>query len=634
MFASAHRRRQVSLKAGGHRKEEHKTDGVKPITPLPNRAHAHPEREAAFIPHAAEHVVQFYETDTFLVDAVSGFIGAGLGAGEAGIVIATRAHREAIEQRLQANGLDLAAARARGAYISQDAGETLGQFMLDSLPEPKHFTELIGHLLAQAARGQRQVRVFGEMVMLLWTQGNQAAAIRLERLWNDLLQQTSPFSLYCAYPMNDFAGAQYAGSLATICQQHSHVIPAESYTALDDSEKRLLAITRLQQQAHSLQAEIAERKAAEERLRISENRYRRLFEASPDGIVMLDPDTGAIIDANPALTALLGVSRERLLGQELWQIGLFEDRERQRVFLQQVQEQQLLRYEALPIPTKDGQPRSIELVSTLYQANGHKVIQCHLRDITEHKELETQREAFISMVTHELKTPLTSIQGNIQLAQRRLTHLLSQVEQLPPEQQRALEAVQNALSRSQQSLRVQHRLINDLLDVSRLQEDKLELHLAPCDLVEIVYETVQDYQAAHPSRLITLELPEQAPLQVMGDRDRLQQVLSNYVANALKFSPTSEPVHIGLSLEGENARVWVQDHGPGLAPKEQQRVWKRFYQAPQTPIQNESKAGLGLGLYVCQQLINRQRGQVGIESTPGNGATFWYTLPLISAARG
>jgi signal transduction histidine kinase len=179
-------------------------------------------------------------------------------------------------------------------------------------------------------------------------------------------------------------------------------------------------------------------------------------------------------------------------------------------------------------------------------------------------------------------------------------------------------------------LQVQQRLINDLVDVSSIQEGKLELRLAPCDLAGLVYATVQDYQAAHPARLINLDLPEQAPLQVYGDRDRLQQVLSNYLTNALKFSPAAEPFEVGLALEAGQVRVWVKDHGPGLTREAQEHIWKRFYQSPYTPVQNGSKVGLGLGLYICQQLMRRQEGQVGVESTPGHGATFWFALPLLS----
>ncbi len=469
-----------------------------------------------------EHFVQFYETDKFLLDSVSGFIGAGLGSGAVCIVIATKEHREDLALRLQSNGLDISFAQTQNRYLALDAVETLAAIMEDGFPNPERFVGIIGSEIERAVKEGYHVHIFGEMVALLWMQGNQAAALRLEELWNEL-HSVHPFSLLCAYQVQGFAGEKYGEAFSEICQQHTHAIPDESYTELISSEERLQAITLLQQKAHSLQVEIVERKAVEERLRASENRYRSLLEAS--------------------------------------------------------------------------------------------------------QELATQREAFISLIIHELKTPLTALQGNIQLAQYRLTKLLSQQEQLPPEQLHMLEEVQTLLRRGEQQLRVQHRLINDLLDVSLMQENKLKLRLALCDLVELVRETVQDFQVAYPSRLITLELAEQGPLLVYADCDRLQQVLSNYLTNALKFSPNTEPIHVGLSLEAGNVRVWVQDHGPGLSAEQQQHIWQRFYQARQTPVQKGWKAGLGLGLYICQQLMSRQQGQVGVESTLERGATFWFTLP-------
>jgi PAS domain S-box-containing protein len=513
----------------------------------------------------------------------------------------------------------------------------------------------------------------------------------------------------------------------------------------------LRAVTLLQQKALSLETEIAEHRAVEQRLRISENRYRRLFEASTDSILMVDPKSGRIADVNPFLLRLLDSTREQVVGLELWQVGLLPDQQAQQAFLEQMQRDRLLHYEMLELASTGGSPRYVEWVSTLFQPNGHEMIQCNLRDITdrlrseearlylasivsssedaifskgldgiitswnaaaermfgysaqeivgkpvsllyppdrsdeltqimEHirrgepfshyetmrvrkdgslldvsvtvspiknscgtiigasditrdiskrKELEEQREAFVALVTHELKNPLTALQGNIQLAQRRLTRLLSRAEQLDEEQRRILEDVLAMLARSHQPLRVQQRLISDLLDLSQIQEGKLELHLEPCNLVELVYETVQDHQAAHPSRLITLDLPEQDPILVHADRDRLQQVLGNYLANALKFSPDSEPVQVGVNVESEVVRVWVQDHGPGLSAEHQAHIWQRFYQAPRTPVQNGWKKGLGLGLYICHQLISRQQGQVGVKSTPGQGARFWFTLPVV-----
>ena len=702
----------------------------------------------------SEHLVQFYETDDFLLDALSDFIGAGLGSGAACIVIATQAHREGLSHRLQINGLDPTSAHTQGKYLALDAAETLSQFLVEGSPDPQRFTQVVGGLIERAGKGQRRVRIFGEMVTLLWEQGNQAAALRLETLWNELRSTSHPLSLLCAYPMSLFVGPEHAELFARMCELHSQVIPDESYTRLASQDERLRAVSLFQQKALSLEAEIAERQAAEERLRISESRYRRLFEASTDGILMIDPRSGLITDANPSFLHLLGSTREQVVDRELWQVGLLPDRPTQQAFLRQVQQDRLLRYEMMELATTGGDPCYIEWVSTLFQANGHEVLQCNIRDITDRrrteearlhlaaivsssddailskdldgmitswnaaaermygykaqeivgqpvtllfppdrqneltqimerirrgervdhyettrvrkdgsllsvsvtvspikkssgtiigasaiardiskrKELEQQREAFVSLVTHELKNPLTALQGNIQVAQRLLIRLLSQAEQFEEEQQRMLEDVLTMLGRSQQPLRVQQRLINDLLDLSHIQEDKVELRLAACNLVGLVYETVQDHQAAHPSRLITLDLPEQDPILVYADRDRLQQVLSNYLTNALKFSPATEPVRVGMCLQAEAVRVWVRDHGPGLSAEQQEHIWKRFYQAPRTPVQSGWKVGLGLGLYICQQLIRRQQGEVGVESLPGQGATFWFTLPVQSSS--
>ena len=286
----------------------------------------------------SEHFVQFYETDEFLLDSVSGFIGAGLGAGAACIVIATKAHREGLEERLQANGLDLVAASTRGTYLSLDAGETLSLFMVDGLPEPERFAEVVGSLIERAVKGRRRVRIFGEMVAQLWMEENQVAAIRLEALWNELHHTTHSFSLFCAYPMHGFAGEGYGEQFTEICQQHSHVIPDESYTLLASPDERLRAISLLQQKATSLEAELAERQAAEERLRNSENRYRRLFEASTDSILMVEPRSGLIMDVNPSFLRLLGSTHEQVVDRELWQVGLLPDQSAQQAFLRQVQQ--------------------------------------------------------------------------------------------------------------------------------------------------------------------------------------------------------------------------------------------------------------------------------------------------------
>jgi signal transduction histidine kinase len=224
---------------------------------------------SADIGHLA-HTVQFYAEDAFLLDELSRFIGTALGAGDAAVVLATKAHRDGLAQRLEARGLDAGVAIEQGRYVPLDAAETLAKFMRDGWPDAELFTQVVGSVLgkAAAAAGGKSSRIsaFGEMVALLWTQGNAEAAVRLEQLWNDLAQNYS-LCLRCAYPMSGFDREYHSDSFLNICAEHSHVIPVETYTALLSDEQRLRSITHLQQKAQALEAEVAERKQMEEALR-------------------------------------------------------------------------------------------------------------------------------------------------------------------------------------------------------------------------------------------------------------------------------------------------------------------------------------------------------------------------------
>lgn len=115
---------------------------------------------------------------------------------------------------------------------------------------------------------------------------------------------------------------------------------------------------------------------------------------------------------------------------------------------------------------------------------------------------------------------------------------------------------------------------------------------------------------------------------VTGDAQRLGQVVTNYVTNALKYSPADRPVTVGLDVEEGQARVWVRDEGPGLPAEEQERIWDRFHQARGIEVQSGSGVGLGLGLYICRSIIEQHQGHVGVQSTSGAGSTFWFTVPL------
>ena len=256
---------------------------------------------------ANEHFVQFYDSDAFLLDSVSDYIGSALGAGETGIVVATEAHCEGVEGRLQAAGLNVAAARARGQYLALDAIETLAKFMVDGAPDEERFIDVLGSIIARAAPGRR-VRIFGEMVALLLVDG-EGAAMRLEELWNGL-QRTHSFSLFCAYPMPHFAGEAPAELLGKVCGEHSSVIPAESYTALASVDGRLRAVAQLQQKAEWLQVEIVERRNVEERLRVALASERAAREAAEDALRLRDEFLSiAAHELRTPLTSLLGYAQ-------------------------------------------------------------------------------------------------------------------------------------------------------------------------------------------------------------------------------------------------------------------------------------------------------------------------------------
>jgi hypothetical protein len=173
------------------------------------------------------HLVHFYEADEPFLDAVSRFVGAGIEAGGAAIVIATPGHREGIEARLGARGVDLAAARQGRQYVPLDAAATLAEILRDGWPDERRFLEVVGGLVAEAIARRPAVRVFGEMVALLWADGRAEAALRLEALWNGLGRRHA-FSLLCAYPMRGFDRAEHRERFLETCGAHARVTPADS----------------------------------------------------------------------------------------------------------------------------------------------------------------------------------------------------------------------------------------------------------------------------------------------------------------------------------------------------------------------------------------------------------------------
>jgi PAS domain S-box-containing protein len=497
--------------------------------------------------------------------------------------------------------------------------------------------------------------------------------------------------------------------------------------------------------------DITERAEAAHAVKASEARYRRLFETAQDAILILEEDRGKIMDANPFVIDLLGYTLDELIGKELWEIGLFRDKEQSKAAMEQLQKDGYIRYEDIPLETKQGKRVEVEFVSNSYMVGDQKVIQCNIRDITDRKwaeeaaRISTERfrflaesmplmiftakpngdidyvnrqvteftglhdeevfhsgrttfihpddveeaerrwrhsiesgdpyqfesrfrrrdgvyrwhltrasamhdaggiviwvgsstdiddrksieeglvrqyaesetlsrakDEFLATSSHELRTPLTSILG--------WSELLVTGELDAETQREAIESIR-------QSARAQSRLIDDMLDVSRLLTGKLQLNSEVVDVAATLLLAIRAIAPAAENKNIRLEKSfVRDASRVYGDATRLQQVFWNILSNAVKFTPPGGTIRVRLSSTDSQVEVEVTDSGEGIGRDFLPRVFESLTQEGGTSTRHHG--GLGLGLSIVKQLVEIHGGTVRAESEgEGQGSTFTVTLP-------
>ena len=371
-----------------------------------------------------------------------------------------------------------------------------------------------------------------------------------------------------------------------------------------------------------------------ETLRTSEMRYRRLFESARDGILILNADTLRITDVNPFMFELLNYTRDEFMEKELWEIGVFKDKAASQEAFRELQLTGYLRYENLPLQTKEGKLREVEFVSNVYDEGSHRVIQCNIRDITDRKRAEEERklllesaqaaraeadvansikDEFLATLSHELRTPLTSILG--------WSHLLDNGKLDEEAAKRAVETiVRNA--------EAQKLLIDELLDISRIIIGKLRLDVGPVQLAPMLESIVDGMRPAADARNIQLRTAlDQSVDPIFGDPDRLQQVFWNLLSNAIKFTSQGGKVLVRLERADSNLEITISDTGQGIARELLPYVFDRFRQSDSSS--SRTHGGLGLGLAIVRQLVELHGGTVSAESPgEGEGSTFKVRLPV------
>ena len=244
-------------------------------------------------------------------------------------------------------------------------------------------------------------------------------------------------------------------------------------------------------------------------------------------------------------------------------------------------------------------------------------------------ETNTRMHTFLGIASHELRTPVTSIKTSVQLAGRVMRSALG--TDMQPELAARVERATTQLDRVNRQADRLNRLIADLLDVTRIRSDTLDIHLSRLDLVPLVVEAVEQLRLEWPNREITMAVSPTAAMWVMGDDDRLSQVIANLVTNALKYSPTEKPIALVLDIDDHLARLAVIDQGPGLTDDQQTHLFSAFSRIEGIETLSGSSVGLGLGLFICKTIMQHHAGTLGVTSIAGEGATFWVTLPLIGA---
>jgi signal transduction histidine kinase len=357
------------------------------------------------------------------------------------------------------------------------------------------------------------------------------------------------------------------------------------------------------------------------------NRTSGLVHTLDEPVFLLDPSRRIIV-ANPAACTLLGLSEGKILGRPATELA-----EENPVFAQ------LLAPALLPVGQRPAGPQPLAVVSANdtpahYQLSVHEAVAFNeardqmeavgtvlaLRNVSAFRQLDQTKSDFLATVSHELKTPLSSINFNLKLLHN------PRVGQLNAEQQ---EIVGTIKEENQRLL----RLVGELLTVAKLDVGQgIALDPRPLAVPDLVAAATTPLHLQLRARHLTLdtELPADLP-PIRADHEKTAWVLLNLLVNAVRYSP--EQGHIRLSAaptpDHRAVRVQVQDHGPGIAPEDQQRIFERFAQGPAAPVASpHADQGTGLGLSISREFIASQGGELGVESTAGQGSTFYFTLPV------
>jgi len=361
--------------------------------------------------------------------------------------------------------------------------------------------------------------------------------------------------------------------------------------------------------------DITSQTKVEETARLNAERFKRAFSAAVQGIALVSI-SGRWLEVNDALCAMFGYTRDELLKLDFQQLSHTDDLGTDLDLVRQTLEGEISHYQLEKrYFKKTGEIVNAQLsVSLVRDSRGlplHFVTQ--IQDITSLKRMEKMKDEFVSTISHELRTPLTSIAGALSLIQGGV------MGEVPVTMQEMVDVAAHNCRRLS-------TLINDLLDMEKLIAGKMPFVFADHALVPLLDAAIKSMQSYAGPLAVTLVRQGDDPATVRVDAIRFEQVITNLLSNACKFSPKNSDVIIMHRLDGNEVEISVIDSGSGIPAAFRDRLFQKFSQADSTSIR--SKGGTGLGLVICKQLLQRMGGMIGFESNQTRGTRFWVRLPL------
>jgi PAS domain S-box-containing protein len=365
---------------------------------------------------------------------------------------------------------------------------------------------------------------------------------------------------------------------------------------------------------------------AQQKLNVSETKYRRLFESAKDGILILDAGTGKIMDVNPYLIELLGYSKEQFLGKTIWEIGAFKDIIDNQDKFKELQLKGYVSYDDLPLETIGRQKIDVEFVSNTYLVNSHNVIQCNIRNISERRQLMREliiskekaeesdklKSAFLANMSHEIRTPMNGILG--------FSELLKDPELTAELRQKYLQIIQKSGNRLL-------NIINDIVDIAKIEAGQMETTISETNVTEqaeFIYTFFQPEVNAKGVQIVLNNALQGSEATIYTDREKLYAIFTNLVKNAIKY--TSEGfIEIGYEKQGRYLEFYVKDTGAGINQEQKEIIFERFRQGGS--LDSRVHDGSGLGLSISKAYVESMGGKIWVQSETGKGSTFYFTIP-------